>query len=151
VALIFNFAYLAGTPEHGRAVALILLIAFFLLVIAAVPFEFNFYSALKGHNLFSSILAEVLVFAVMVALLAGAVLDWFNSSERIGMMLALVLMLLLLMIWFLHWRTRLISALLYKASKAAKVDLERLLEEMRKAEKPDSGSSGEDAGGKPDE
>ena len=151
MALLLNLAYLAGPPEHGRTVALILLVAFFLLAIAAVPFEFSFYSSLRGQNLGPSLFAEISVFAVIVALLAGAVLDWFSTPELIVLMLGLVLMLLLLVIWFLYWRTRLISALLYKVSRAAKGDLEKLLAEMRKAEPSEPKDDGNDTGGKPNE
>jgi hypothetical protein len=143
LALALNFILQAGPPPHSRSVALVLLIAFFLLVIAAVPFEFSFYSALRGQKLGPSVFAEISVFIAIVLLLSGSVLDWFTTPQHILLMIGLVIVLLLLVIWFLYWRARLISAMLFRATKAAKVDLEELLAEMRQVEESCEKASGD--------
>jgi O-antigen/teichoic acid export membrane protein len=152
VVLALNFILLAGPPPHSKTVALVLLIAFFLLAIAAVPFEFNFYGGLKGQNLGPSVFAEISVFVAIVVLLTGAVLDWFTTPQHVLLMIGLVIVLLLLVIWFLYWRARLISTMLFKATRSVKGDLDKLLEEMRRLEEsrnPPSGDKG--AGEKKDE
>ncbi len=133
MALPIQLVLPAQSPE-GRIVALVLLVVFFLLAIAAVPFEFSFYSSLRRQKLLPSILAEIAVFIIIVLLLAGVMLDWFLSLQGLWMLVVLLALLVTLLLYFLYWRMRLISSLFARADKLAKPDLDNLLEEMRKVD-----------------
>ncbi len=133
MALPIQLVLPAQSPE-GRIVALVLLVVFFSLAIAAVPFEFSFYSSLRRQKLLPSILAEIAVFIIIVLLLAGVMLDWFLSLQGLWMLVVLLALLVTLLLYFLYWRMRLISSLFARADKLAKPDLDNLLEEMRKVD-----------------
>lgn len=140
---------LLALPKEGREVALVILVAFFLLVIAAVPFEFNFYNAVKRQKLFPSIAAEVSVFIIMTMLLAGVMLDWFFSIQGLWLLIVLLALLMTLLLYFLYWRMRLISSLFARAGRMEKADLDKLFEALRiAAEEKRSGGKDEGEGGK---
>lgn len=136
---------LLALPQEGRAVALVILVAFFLLVIAAVPFEFNFYNAVKRQKLLPSILAEISVFIIMTMLLAGVMLDWFFSIKGLWLLIVLLALLMTLLLYFLYWRMRLISSLFARAGRMEKADLDELLEALRLAAE-EKKRSGKDSG-----
>ncbi len=139
---------LLALPQEGRAVALVILIAFFLLVIAAVPFEFNFYSAVKRQKLLPSIVAEISVFIIMTLLLAGVMLDWFFSIKGLWLLIVLLALLMTLLLYFLYWRMRLISSLFARAGRMEKADLDKLFEALRiAAEEKKRGGKDESGGG----
>jgi hypothetical protein len=135
-------------PQEGRAVALVILVAFFLLVIAAVPFEFNFYNAVKRQRLLPSIAAEISVFIIMTLLLAGVMLDWFFSIKGLWLLIVLLALLMTLLLYFLYWRMRLISSLFARAGRMEKADLDKLFEALRMAaEEKKRGGKDERGGG----
>lgn len=134
---------------NSRTIALFLLVAFFLVVIAAVPFEHKFYSSLRKQRILPSLAAEAVLFAVIVLLILGAMLDWFLSVRGIWLLGVLLALLIIALIYFLYWRMRLITSLYARARNSAQADMDKLLAELRKAaEEKQRDGKGEGGGGK---
>jgi hypothetical protein len=125
-------ALLIPSPT-AKAVALGLLVAFFVVVIAVVPLEFGFYRTLKQQPLGTAVGLEIIISVDIVLLLAGVILDWYITPQGMILLLTLMILLVMLTVWFVYWRFRLIAALYSRASVKSRRELERLLRDIAKA------------------
>ncbi len=126
-------AVLLIPSPSAKTVALGLLVAFFVVVIAVVPLEFGFYRTLKQQPLGTAVALEIIISVDIVLLLAGVILDWYTTPQGIILLLTLMILLLVLAVWFVYWRFRLIAALYSRATLKSRRELERLLSDMARA------------------
>ena len=138
-------AALLVTSPAAKAVALVLLVAFFVVAIAVVPLEFSFYRSLQQRQPFGTAVAlEIIISVDIVALLAGVVLDWYATPRGMILLLSLMIILLLLTMWFVYWRYRLISALYSRATLKSQEELRRLLNDIAEAREQSKRAPGDD-------
>lgn len=137
-------AALLVTSPAAKAVALVLLVAFFVVAIAVVPLEFSFYRSLQRQPFGTAVALEIIISVDIVALLAGVVLDWYATPRGMILLLSLMIVLLLLTVWFVYWRYRLISALYSRATLKSQEELRRLLNDIAKAREQSKRAPGDD-------
>ena len=125
-------ALLVANPA-AKAVALVLLVAFFVVAIAVVPLEFSFYRSLQQQPFGTAVALEMIISVDIVLMLAGVILDWYMTPRGMILLLSLMIVLLVLTVWFVYWRFRLISALFSRATLRSQEDLRRLLNDIAKA------------------
>ncbi|MCD6283406.1 hypothetical protein J7J84_07415 [bacterium] len=143
-----QIALLTVSPT-AKTVALVLLVAFFIVAIAVVPLEFGFYRSLQDQPFGTAVALEIIISVDIVLMLAGVVLDWYMTPRGMILLLSLMVILLVLTIWFVYWRFRLITALYSRASLRSQEELRRLLNDIAEARKQAGqapGDGGEDGG-----
>jgi len=128
-------AALLVTSPAAKAVALVLLVAFFVVAVAVVPLEFSFYRSLQQQPFGTAVALEIIISLDIVALLAGVVLDWYVTLRGMILLLSLMIVLLVLTAWFAYWRFRLISALYSRATLRSQEELHRMLNDIAEAKK----------------
>lgn len=126
-------ALLVVSPT-AKTVALVLLVAFFVVAIAVVPLEFNFYRTIRQQPLGTAVALELVISLDIVLLLAGVILDWYVTVRGMILLLTLMILLLVLTVWFVYWRFRLIAALYSRASARSRQELEKLLRDMARTQ-----------------
>lgn len=142
-------ASLLATSPAAKAVALVLLVAFFIVAIAVVPLEFSFYRSLKEQPFGTAVALEIIISVDIVLMLAGVILDWYMTVRGMILLLTLMIVLLVLTVWFVYWRFRLITALYSRASLKSQKELKKLLDDIAEAKKQSEqapGSGGENGG-----
>ena len=142
-------AALLATSPAAKAVALVLLVAFFVVAITVVPLEFSCYRSLQRQPFGTAVALEIIISVDIALMLAGVILDWYMTPRGMILLLALMITLLVLTVWFVYWRFRLISALYSRATLRSQEDLRRLLNDIAKAKKQAGhapGDSGKDDG-----
>ncbi len=91
-------------PATARIVALISLIAFAVITVAAVPLELRFFQRLHRRALPWALGLELLVFSLIVFGFVGFILDWFEGVRGLALASALLVGLWLVVMVYLVLR-----------------------------------------------
>jgi hypothetical protein len=137
-------AALLATSPAAKAVALVLLVAFFIVAIAVVPLEFGFYRSLQEQPFGTAVALEVIISVDIVLMLTGVILDWYMTVRGMILLLILMIVLLVLTVWFVYWRFRLITALYSRATLKSQKELRKLLDDIAEARKQSGQAPGDD-------
>ena len=138
-------AALLATSPAAKAVALVLLVAFFVVAITVVPLEFGFYRSIEQQPFGTAVALEIIISVDIALMLAGVILDWYMTPRGMILLLTLMIVLLVLTVWFVYWRFRLISALFSRATLRSQKELRQLLTDVAEARKQ-AGDDGNDEG-----
>lgn len=135
-------ALLVSSPA-AKAVALVLLVAFFVVAIAVVPLEFSFYRSLQQQPFGTAVALEIIISVDIVLMLAGVILDWYMTPRGMILLLSLMIVLLVLTVWFVYWRFRLITALYSRATLKSRKELRKLLDDIAEAKRQSGQAPGD--------
>ena len=112
-----------------------LLVAFFIVAVAVVPIEFSFYRSLQQQPFGTAVALEIIISLDIVLMLTGVIMDWYMTVRGMILLLTLMIVLLVLTVWFVYWRFRLITALYSRATLKSQQELRKLLNDIAEAKR----------------
>lgn len=136
LAVTLEPAMLQAFSSSAKTAAMALLAAAFILAVAVVPFEFIFFRSVKTRQLVKALALEFWVFALIVLILAGVVLDWYATPRGLLVLLGMFIIFLAATAWFFLLRYRMIASLHVQVTltrERAKQDLELLLQAIKES------------------